>query len=353
VAQAQTPDAAKSLGAKPSAKKAARPKTTTTSLELRVRAVVLTQRSARLRKIYGVKSLAKPQVLLTRVDQAKGWAFGTSVIAPPAGSAALPDPALFLARLKSGTWQVSMAGTKSFVQAVKAAPVTVVPKAERPLLARYGAPATPKPGVATGLMFPWKVGESWTLQPTTGDSGLQFSGGDGRVLAPSAGRFYRLCTKAPGRGMLLLIHANGLASAYYQLTGVPNVKDGTLVKQGTFLGKVGTDQSCAGTRAPGSPVVNFGLFSGNGLFPLDGTQIGGWTLHTGDATADTGPTAVPTSGPTAIPTAAATATATTDQVWADNSGVRVDVGNPLLNFGTSVTTPASPDPTPTPSPTPS
>jgi hypothetical protein len=64
--------------------------------------------------------------------------------------------------------------------------------------------------------------------------------------------------------------------------------------------------------------LRFALRSAGSLLSLEGRTFGGWTLHTA-------------SGP----------------IWAEREGLRVDAGNPLLNFGPGT---ASPSPVVTPSP---
>ncbi|GAA4559152.1 hypothetical protein [Planotetraspora kaengkrachanensis] len=287
-----------------------------------VRTAVLRQRGPSARAAFRVESLPQPDVHMTRIDEAKGWAFGTAAIPPPPGVAALPDPSLFIARRSGQTWQVASAGVEDFARFVRQAPTTVVPADERPFLEQYGEASSAKEGVATGMTLPWSAGQSWTMRSLGGVDALQFSGGDGRVLAPAPGRLYRLCARSASQSMLLLIHADGLASEYYQMADVADVKEGTLIQEGGYLGHTGTARPCGGAApASGPATVDFTLFSGASLMPLEGTRIGGWTLHTAG-----------------------------DQVWADRSGLRVNAGNPLLNFGTDA--PPSPSPRP-PSATPS
>ncbi|GAA4594316.1 hypothetical protein GCM10023194_60820 [Planotetraspora phitsanulokensis] len=296
------------------------PKATRTDLAAplgQVRTTVLRQRGASARAAFGVEDLPQPDVHLTRIDDAKGWAFGTAAIPPPPGVAAVPDPSVFVARRSGKTWQVAVAGVEDFVRLVRQAPTTVIPADERPILEQYGEAVSAKEGVATGMTLPWSAGQSWTMHSVAGNDALQFSGGDGRVLAPAPGRLYRFCTRSASQSMLLLIHADGLASEYYQMADVPDVKEGALVQEGDYLGHTGTARPCGGAApASGPPTVDFTLFSGASPMPLEGTQIGGWTLH-----------------------------AAGDQVWADRSGLRVDAGNPLLNFGP---VDASPSPAPRP-----
>lgn len=274
-----------------------------TTLESKVRTTLRT--SAMAQTAFGKQSLAQPNVEVSRVDKAKGWAFGTSAVEPPSGTGVVPYPSLFLARLTKTGWKVALTGTSDFTALLGKAPASVVAKAEVPILQKYGAANSSTPPAATGLTLPWSTGQSWTLGQTSGTAGLQFSGGDGRVLAAADGRVYRLCTRAAGRGLLLMIHSNGLASEYYQLTGEPALTDGSLIKQGTFLGKIGTDRPCGDPQPSASPALGFALLCLSHAMPLNNAVLGGWTLH------------IPASGP----------------VYAERLGLRVNAGNPLLNFG--------------------
>jgi hypothetical protein len=278
-----------------------------TPLEIRVRTVVMRQRAALVREAFGGRRPPRPEVWVSKTDRAAGWAFGWSVIPAPPGATALPVISVFLARRKTAPsgWQVALAGTTGFVRALRAAPASVVSGGERPLLRRYGQAADLKG--ATGLALPWGVGQSWMSRPLAEGAGLWFGGGDGRVLAAGPGRLYRLCASAPGRGLLVLVHPNGLASVYYQLTGIVDVRDGMAVRQGAYLGRIGTDRPFGGRRPAGPAMLGFALLSADRVVPLDGTRIGGWTLH-----------------------------AAAGDAWAVRAGLRVEAGNPLLNFGSDI-----------------
>ncbi|GAA4627411.1 hypothetical protein GCM10023196_039500 [Actinoallomurus vinaceus] len=285
-----------------------------TQLSRKVEKVVLAERSPVVRRNYGVDTLKAPIVRLSRMDRRDSWAFGTETIPPPSDMTVMPESSVFLAQMTQTGWEVALAGTPAFAALLKKAPATVVPDAERPVLAKFSTAAdTP---LDTGLMLPWGIGQSWSLLAS--DKGVSgFDGGDGRVLAAGDGRIYRLCSSTPGHGLVLLIHPNGLASEYYQLSDVTRVRDGSLVKRGDYLGRTGTEQPCGGGEAP-QRMVRFALSDANGPMRLDRLQIGGWTLRE---------------------TAAAT--------FAERAGVRVDADNPLLNFG------AMPTPAPSGSPSPS
>ncbi|WP_173097751.1 hypothetical protein [Actinomadura verrucosospora] len=302
------------------APRGARPATTTAKtapLVRTVRTAVLRQRSAIARREFGGRAPAAPTVLLSRADAAKGWAFGSSVIAPPAGVDAPPDASLFIARHVKNGWQVSVTGTPAFAAFARRAPSDVVPDGERALLAKYGKAAVS--GAATGLELPWGPGRPWTMRPAGDPRAIAFAGGDGRVLAPGPGRLYRLCSRTSGHAMLLLIHPNGLASTFSRLSAPTAVKDGGAVRTGAYLGTTGRGLPCSPRQAAGPASVVFGLLSGGQPAALNGVRIGGWTLQ------------VAASG---------------RAVAATRSGVRVRQGDPLPDLGGG----AAPTPAPSPSP---
>lgn len=342
----------------------ARSSPTTPAAVLRDQAAlrVLALRGARMRRTYRVAELPWPVVRLSRMNASRTWAFGSAVIPAPAGVKALPDSALFLAKAigkGSSGWTVELAGTSGFGRLLNAAPASVIPAAERGLLRRYGsvpgggtgavaydakqagAPravtggsvvkpspsaggGTPKPRTVsgtslsprksstskareTGLMLPWRAGQSWTLEPwVPGELSLRFDGGeDGQVVAAGDGRMYRLCSDEPDRGLIMVIHEDGVASQYYQLSGTPPRPDGSELRQGDLLGIVSTDRPCDAEQAQQAR-LRFALRHGDEVVPLDSSRIGGWTLHT---------------------TSAAT--------FAERGLIRVPSGQPLLNFGGS------------------
>ncbi|MFA1541064.1 M23 family metallopeptidase [Actinomadura monticuli] len=287
-----------------------------TPLVRRVRAVVLRQRAPIARRDFGGRAPAAPTVLLSRSDPARGWAFGSSVLTPPQGVKAPPDASLFIAHHAKTGWDVAVTGSRSFTEYARRAPDSVVPKAERSLLAAYGKAAASKD---TGLSLPWKAGESWTMRATGSAEEIAFTGGDGRVLAAGPGRLYRLCSREAGRGMLLLIHPNGLASTYSQMSALTKAEDGAAVQRGAFLGTAGNTDSCTGAHASGPPAVVFGLLSGGRPVSLNALLIGGWTLR------------LPASGP----------------IQAEGQGARIQAGDPMRNLGPAPAASSSPKQSPT------
>ncbi|HZE29958.1 MAG TPA: hypothetical protein VE198_00800 [Actinoallomurus sp.] len=310
-----------------------KPVSPTHVLDRLVQQVALKERGPVARHEYGAQTIAAPVVRVSRFAAQRRWAFGTEVIPPPQGATAVPESSLYLAHAAGDSWKVALAGTPDFAALLREAPTSVLPGGERTVLERYDAsarstppkaePGHPKAKVTPvkaksakapagdGLMLPWSAGQSWTLLPA--ELGSSFDGGDGRVLAAGTGRLYRLCSSSPDHGLVMVIGADGTAAVYYQLDQITDVPDGSLVEQGDYLGRTSTDQPCGGGQAP-RRLVLFGLRNVDGPLPLEGVKLGGWTLHQSPA-----------------------------EIFAELEGLRVEAGNPLLNFGV-ITSPA-PSPT--------
>jgi hypothetical protein len=283
------------------------------ALSHQVKQIAAKQRAPIAKREYGVGSVASPTVRISRMDRDQGWAFGAETIPAPTDSVAVPESSLFLAHATGSSWKVALVGTKEFGVLLKRAPDSVLPAAERGIVTRYAT--TMKAKSDTGLMLPWTIGESWSLVSTANRT-LGVDGGDENVVAAGDGVLYRLCSTAPDRALIIVLHPNGLASVYDQMEEVTSLPDGSGVKQGDYLGRAGTQPTCGG--APTSHrMALFALRDASGTIPLNMLKIAGWTLH---------------SSPTGV--------------FADRAGVRVDAGNPLLNFGDKIDLPT---PTPTPS----
>ncbi|HEX6471068.1 MAG TPA: M23 family metallopeptidase [Streptosporangiaceae bacterium] len=246
------------------------------ALTTTVKEATLAQRGPQARRTYGTKTTGQPIVERTR--STKTWTFGTSALPPPKGSPAIPEVSLYLARVVGDRWQVAFAGTPAFTALLKTAPAALLLNSERQLLARYNSTKASAASTNTNdLMLPWKQGQPWSL--VADQYGVGFDGGDGKVLAAADGRIYRFCTTSSGGGLILLIHPNGLASEYYQLTAQPERAAGSLVKRGEYLGKAGTDHPCGGGSA--EPQVRFALRHADQAVSIAGHAIGGWTFHVG------------------------------------------------------------------------
>jgi murein DD-endopeptidase MepM/ murein hydrolase activator NlpD len=217
-----------------------------------------------------------------RFNANRTWAFGTTAIPVPADRPAMPHVGLYLAQWAGDRWRIALSGTTEFARLLRKAPAQLLPADERRLLARYSAVSSGAAAKPTDLMLPWRVGGTWRMDADSSDRGplsaVSFSGGTGNVLSAGVGRVYRFCTTAPGRGMVMVVHPNGLASTYYHLTNVIQVRDGSPVKRGTPLGRVGVDRPCGGAPVD-APQVRFSLRRGNEDVPFDGVQLGGWTFR--------------------------------------------------------------------------
>ncbi|WP_141577157.1 peptidoglycan DD-metalloendopeptidase family protein [Actinomadura sp. WMMA1423] len=259
-------------------------------LATQVRKLTLAQRGAAARQAYGAALTRQPFVGVTRQSADKTWVFGTSAIPVPPTSAAAPELAFYAAHWTGGRWQTALSGGTAFATLLGTAPANLMSASESRLVRKYGALSSAQAttllnGTRAGdrLMLPWKIGQAWSM--TTSDdattsrplASLAFSGGDGRVLAAGAGRLYRFCSSEAG-AVVMVIHPSGLASTYYGMRGVTELRDGSVVEQGDTLGRTGTARPCGGAAAPRAE-VGFGLRRGGGAVPLDGAAIGGWTFQ--------------------------------------------------------------------------
>jgi murein DD-endopeptidase MepM/ murein hydrolase activator NlpD len=256
----------------------------TETLNQQIRTFTLAQRGPAARQLYGVRPSRPPVVGTTRFSQDRTWALGTTAIPAPTDQPAMPQVTLFMARWGDGRWQMALAGSPEFSPLVRQAPAALIPAEEKRLLTRY-SDADADSGSTEGLMLPWRTGDAWTITATRGASdsvrplgAVAFRGGDGRVLAAGDGRLYRFCTTEPDKGLVLVIHPDGLATQYYEMTKVADVPDGGAVKQGDYLGRIGTDRPCGGAPA-GRPQVRFAIRQGADDVPLNGLRIGGWTFQ--------------------------------------------------------------------------
>jgi LasA protease len=218
----------------------------------------------------------------SRFSADRTWALGTVAIPVPDDSLATPHVSLYLAHWSGGKWRIALSGTAEFTRLLAQVPNAMMPADERRLLVRYSTVSGGADAQPTGLMLPWRVGASWSMDAKAGGRGpletVSFRGGDGIVAAAGPGRLYRFCAVAPGRGLVMVIHPNGVASTYYHLTGVPAVRDGALVPRGTRLGRVGVDRPCGGVPVD-QPQVRFALRRGNDDIPFAGVQLGGWVFR--------------------------------------------------------------------------
>ncbi|NKZ06435.1 hypothetical protein [Actinomadura latina] len=260
-------------------------------LAAQVRKLTLDERGAAARQAYGAAPAQPPIVGATRTSADRTWVFGTTAIPVPESSTANPEVAFYAAHWTGDQWQVGLSGGRAFAALLGDVPAAVMSASEVRLLSKYGSvtgaqAAALVNGTRAGdrLMLPWKIGQVWAMTTSDGSTSprplgsLAFSGGDGRVAAAGDGRLYRFCGNASGNALVLLVHPSGLATTYYGLSGVPKLRDGSVVEQGGALGRTGTARPCGGAAAPRAE-VGFALRSGAGAVPLDGAEIGGWTFR--------------------------------------------------------------------------
>lgn len=301
------------------------------TLQQGVRDLTMQQRGPAARRSYGTGSDSVPLAGTTRLSPDKTWAFGTTAIPVPAEQTAPPQVALYAAHWSGGRWQIALSGTAEFGELLTRVPVQLMQVEERRLLARYSAAVGPA-DQAPPLMLPWRVGGTWTMTATPGRDGqaarplaaVAFHGGDGVVRAAGPGRLYRFCSTAPGRGLVMVVHPSGLATTYYQMTNVIQIRDGGVVARGEPLGRIGTDRPCGGAPAD-TPQLQFALRRGTDGVPFDGAQIGGWTFRE---------RARPLVG------------------WAERGLVQVLPGGTLRNLGPVAPPAPAPDKDPAPKPSP-
>ncbi|WP_051711772.1 peptidoglycan DD-metalloendopeptidase family protein [Spirillospora albida] len=260
------------------------------ALTAQIRKLTLDERGGAAREAYGTAPAAAPLVTTTRTSADRTWAFGTTAIPVPDGSAATPEIALFAARWRGGRWQAGLSGGTAFGALLGAMPASLMSADERRVLRRFGAVTAEQAAAAVngtrvgdGLVLPWRTGAAWAMGAAGEDAprplgNLSFWGGDGRVRAAGAGRMYRFCGDAAGRALVMVVHPSGVASVYYRLRSVPRLRDGGVVRRGAPLGTTGTDRPCGGAPSP-RPEVEFDLRRGAEEVPLDGAVIGGWTFR--------------------------------------------------------------------------
>ncbi|MFI5782208.1 SH3 domain-containing protein [Nocardia sp. NPDC051570] len=248
------------------------------------------------------------------------WVFGGATL--PSEDKDSPLSTLYVAKRQGNrSWQVALQGTEEFSGLAGQAPESVVSRDEKAALGAQ--PARPN---GTGLGLPWKQGEAWFMgggpHGVSGDSrpfnSIDFDGGDGRVLAPAGGRIYKTCVRN-GSAEVKIVHPNGYTTSYYHMTNLADLKDGTEIKAGTYLGHTGTQLPCGGSAT--GPHVHMSLYQGTRPVPVDGLTIGGWTFHEG---------AGPYGG------------------FAEHNGQRVGPGGRLNNFGGGDAPAPDPGPKPTP-----
>lgn len=223
---------------------------------------------------------ATARIIVSPISQVKAWVFGTVAIIPQPASDNAPDEEtapsilLFFAEQSNGTWQVALEHSAAFEQAL-----TQIP---RNLLTPEQWSTMPTTAQLSGdgsmdLSLPWAVGETWWL--TSGPHGisraaLDFAVTGGRVRAAREGVAYTPCGQSSD--LVRIDHPGGFSTNYYHLSGIA-VANGTPVDRYTYIGMIGTGTRCLGSYVTGAH-VHFWISRGGTRIPIDGIDIGGWTV---------------------------------------------------------------------------
>ncbi|MFT9639875.1 LasA protease, partial [Alcaligenes phenolicus] len=159
-----------------------------------------------------------------KTDDASGWAFGTATQILREDESGDPVTKLFIARNVNGQWISGVEGSSKFGELLDAAPPTLLAADERKNLASRRASLAPRSAALPqpGLALPWEPNDGWYW--TGGAHGwsgqsrpfnsLDFSGGNGRVLAARDGYLYKSCER-DGSAIVKVVHDNGYATTYY------------------------------------------------------------------------------------------------------------------------------------------
>ncbi|MFC4159259.1 peptidoglycan DD-metalloendopeptidase family protein [Chitinimonas lacunae] len=276
---------------------------------------------------------------VSKINKDKNWVLGTVTRKIEDGKDDVPVSRLFVAFWTGQSWEIALEGEQLFGILTNAAPADVVSAEEKAMFKNQSAVAAQMAnqaqnvmadtgGTQTGLSLPWAEGVSWYMGGGPhGNSGssrpfdsIDFSGGNGQVLAPRDGRIYKSCINS-GSAIVQLVHDNGYTTRYYHMINLPNIADGTLVRKGTYLGTIGNALPCGGSSTGAH--VHFSLSMNGQAVPVHGKVIGGWQFTEGSQ---------PYAG------------------YASRGSTRVYPGYAVYNYGGGSTTTPTPTPTPTPSP---
>ncbi|MDK2124322.1 peptidoglycan DD-metalloendopeptidase family protein [Parachitinimonas caeni] len=224
-------------------------------------------------------------VEITRADAGGRWIAGsiTAIMSPQVHES--PKSLFFVAQRVGNSWQLAVEGSPQYSEMLAAAPADLIEQGEKTSLL---AAATLQMDASdeTGLSLPWKEGVAWYMGGGPhGNSGnsrpfnsIDFNGGDGQVLAPAAGRFYRTCVRN-GSALVKLVHDNGYTTTYYHMTNLGNYADGTRIDKGTYLGRIGVQLPCGGSASGAH--VHFSLQKDGRDISVNSKIIGGWQFTEG------------------------------------------------------------------------
>ncbi len=223
-----------------------------------------------------------------KTDDVSGWLFGTATQILREDESGDPVTKLFIARYVNGQWISGVEGSSKFGELLDAAPSTLLAADERKNLASRRASLAPRSAALPqpGLALPWEPNDGWYW--TGGAHGwsgqsrpynsLDFSGGNGRVLAARDGYLYKSCER-DGSAIVKVVHDNGYATTYYHMVRLTSLNSGTRVRQGEYLGSVGNGLPCGGQTT--GPHVHFSLSKDGNDVSVNGMTIGGWQFFEG------------------------------------------------------------------------
>jgi murein DD-endopeptidase MepM/ murein hydrolase activator NlpD len=239
-------------------------------------------------RLDGAPSTPKVFNEVKRKNITDDWAFGSISISDPSEEGR-PWTKLWLAQKTKNGWVAATDFTPTFIAWVKQAPQDIINQEERKILGsnspQFGGILPAKAGDTSGnFSFPWKPGDSWNLNSgphgqsrgTTPWNSLDLAGGDQKVLAATGGLFYKACSGA----QVQIRQPNGWTTTYFHLTNTAQIKDGTSIQRGTYLGNTGeTTGSCPGS-AKGRH-VHFSISLNGVKQSWNGREISGWTIYDG------------------------------------------------------------------------
>ncbi len=216
------------------------------------------------------------------------WAFGSISISDPSEEGR-PWTKLWLAQKTKNGWVAATDFTPTFIAWVKQAPQDIINQEERKILGsnspQFGGILPALAGDTSGnFSLPWKPGTSWNLNSgphgqkagTTPWNSLDLAGGDQKVLAATGGLFYKACSGA----QVIIRQSNGWATTYFHLANTVQIKDGTSIQRGIYLGNTSkTTGSCDGYAT--GPHVHFSISLNDKKQSWNGREISGWTIYDG------------------------------------------------------------------------
>lgn len=235
------------------------------------------------------------------VDRQNQWAYGTIALLTPKnqdaqnGSEELPEGFIWLARRSGANWEVAFEYTPTFLDWAAIAPSEVLDSNARNLfLSARVQPQTASHDNMTiqaagdpggNLALPWWPGQAWNFRGGPHGwggsarpwSSLDFSGGDGRVLAARSGQAYRMCGNTT---WIRVVHADGWTTDYYHLVNLA-VGNNVPVNYLQYLGDIGTAVDCGGSAS--SAHVHFAIRLNGSYTEWNGREIGGWTIYEGSS----------------------------------------------------------------------